>query len=77
MAVGYNPKVVTDGLVLSLDASSLKNYNVGISTNWTDNVGGNNGTLVNETYHTDGPFVGAGYVEFVGTGDAVSGSCRF
>ena len=41
-----------------------------IGTNWTDNVGGNNGTVVNETYHTDGPFVGAGYVEFVGTGDA-------
>jgi len=72
MAVGYNPRTVTDGLVLSLDAGSSKNYNVGISTNWVDKFGGNNGTLVNGTYHNDGPFVGAGYVEFVGTGDAVS-----
>ncbi len=72
MAVGYNPRTVTDGLVLALDAGNPKNYNVGISTNWVDNVGGNNGTLVNGTYHTDGPFVGAGYVEFVGTGDAIS-----
>jgi hypothetical protein len=72
MAVGYNPRVVTDGLVLSLDAGNPKNYNVGISTNWTDKVGGNNGTLVGGTYHNDGPFVGAGYVEFDGTGDYLS-----
>ena len=72
MSVDYNPKVVIDRLVLSLDAGSSKNYNVGISTNWVDKFGGNNGTLVNGTYHNDGPFVGAGYVEFVGTGDAVS-----
>ena len=65
MAVGYNPRAVTDGLVLSLDAGNSKNYNVGVSTNWTDKVGGNNGTLVNGTNHNDGPFVGAGYVEFV------------
>jgi len=69
MAVGYNPRAVTDGLVLALDAGNPKNYNAGISTNWTDKVGGNNGTLVGGTYHTDGPFVGAGYVEFDGTSD--------
>ena len=69
MAVGYNPRIVTNGLTLSLDAGNLKNYNAGISTNWVDSVGGNNGTLVGGTYHTDGPFVGAGYVEFDGTGD--------
>ena len=72
MAVGYNPRIVTDGLVLALDAGNPKNYNVGISTNWTDKVGGNNGTLVGGTYHTDGPFVGAGYVEFDGTGDTLT-----
>ena len=72
MAVGYNPRAITDGLVLSLDAGSPKNYNVGISTNWTDKVGGNNGTLVGGTHHNDGPFVGAGYVEFDGTGDYLS-----
>lgn len=66
MAVGYNPRIVTDGLVLALDAGNPKNYNVGISTNWTDKVGGNNGTLVGGTHHNDGPFVGAGYVFFDG-----------
>ena len=69
MAVGYNPRTVTDGLVLALDAGNPKNYNASISTNWTDKGGGNTGTLVNGTYHNDGPFVGAGYVEFDGTGD--------
>jgi len=69
MAVGYNPRAVTDGLVLALDAGNPKNYNAGISTNWTDKVGGNNGTLVGGTHHNDGPFVGAGYVEFDGSGD--------
>ena len=72
MAVGYNPRIVTDGLVLALDAGNPKNYNAGISTNWTDKVGGNNGTLVGGTHHNDGPFVGAGYVEFDGTGDYLS-----
>ena len=72
MAVGYNPRVVTDGLVLSLDAGNPKNYNAGISTNWTDKVGGNNGTLVGGTYHNDGPFVGAGYVEFDGDSDSLT-----
>jgi hypothetical protein len=67
MAVGYNPRAVTDGLVLALDAGNPKNYNALVSsTNWTDKVGGNNGTLVGGTYHTDGPFVGAGYVFFDG-----------
>ena len=65
MGLGHSPRIVTDGLVLSLDAGNTKNYNVGVSTNWTDKVGGNNGTLVSGTYHNDGPFVGAGYVEFV------------
>ena len=72
MAVGYNPRAITDGLVLALDAGNPKNYNVGISTNWMDKVGGNNGTLVGGTYHTDGPFVGAGYVEFDGNGGPTS-----
>ena len=69
MTVGYNPRAVTDGLVLALDAGNPKSYNAGISTNWTDKVGGNNGTLVGGAHHTDGPFVGAGYVEFDGSGD--------
>ena len=26
MAVGYNPKIVTDGLILALDAANVKSY---------------------------------------------------
>ena len=66
MGLGHSPRIVTDGLVLALDAGNPKNYNAGISTNWVDKVGGNNGTLVGGTHHNDGPFVGAGYVEFDG-----------
>ena len=45
MAVGYNPRVVTDGLVLALDAGNAKSY-PGSGTTWTDLSGqGNTGTL--------------------------------
>ena len=47
MGVGYNPKIVTDGLVLCLDAANQKSY-PGTGTVWTDLSGlGNNGALVN------------------------------
>jgi len=69
MGLVHSPRIVTDGLALSLDASNTKSYNVGISTNWIDVIGDNNGTLLNGTYHNDGPFPGAGYVEFDGTSD--------
>ena len=72
MGVYGGPEIKEDGLVLALDAGNPKNYNAGISTNWTDKVGGNNGTLVGGTYHTDGPFVGAGYVEFDGSTEYLS-----
>ncbi len=71
MGLAHSPRIVTDGLVLALDAGNSKSYNAGISTNWTDKVGGNNGTLVGGTHHNDGPFVGAGYVEFDGSGDYI------
>jgi len=47
MGIAYNPRVVTDGLVLALDAGNTKSY-PGSGTSWTDLSGnGNNGTLVN------------------------------
>ena len=47
MAFNYSPKIVTDGLVLYLDAANPKSYVSG-STTWNDiSRGGNNGTLVN------------------------------
>ena len=46
MGVTYNNRIVTDGLVLCLDAASKRSY-PGTGTTWTDLRGGNNGTLTN------------------------------
>jgi hypothetical protein len=47
LAIFYNPRIVTNGLVLALDAGNAKSY-PGSGTTWNDLSGnGNNGTLVN------------------------------
>lgn len=47
MAFHYSPKIVTDGLVLYLDAANTKSFVVGSSL-WNDiSRGGNNGILMN------------------------------
>tara|TARA_R110000765_G_scaffold309459_1_gene402984 strand:- start:41 stop:727 length:687 start_codon:yes stop_codon:yes gene_type:complete len=47
MGTVYQPKIVTDGLVLCLDAADRKSYS-GSGTTWTDRSGNiNNGTLTN------------------------------
>jgi hypothetical protein len=53
MSFAHSPKIVTDGLVLSLDAGNTKSYVSG-STTWFDKSGfSNNGTLVNgPTFNT-------------------------
>jgi hypothetical protein len=53
MAFVHSPKIVTDGLVLALDAGNVKSYASG-STTWLDKSGrGNNGTLINgPTFNT-------------------------
>ena len=68
MAISYNPRTITDGLVLALDAGNVKSYNAGISTTtWTDLSGrGNNGTLVlGPTYSS----ANGGSIVFDGTDD--------
>jgi len=69
MAVNYNiKKIVTDGLVLALDAGNTKSY-PGSGTTWTDISGqGNTGTLTNgPTYSSaDG-----GAIVFDGSNDYV------
>ena len=51
MAVNYQKKIVTDGLVLCLDATDIKSYS-GTGTTWYDRSGnGNNGTLGNTEYN--------------------------
>jgi hypothetical protein len=47
MGITYNPRIVTDGLVLALDAGNPKSY-PGTGTTWTDLSGNSNtGTLTN------------------------------
>jgi hypothetical protein len=67
MGVGYNPRIVTDGLVLCLDAANKRSY-PGSGTTWIDKVGGNNGTLINgPTFSSDN----GGSVVFDGTNDRI------
>lgn len=62
MGVGYNPKIVTSGLVLALDAANIKSY-PGSGTTWTDLSGnGNNGTLTNGPTFDSG---NSGIINFV------------
>ena len=47
MGISYNPRIITDGLVLCLDAGNRKSYSAS-GTTWTDLSGrGNTGTLEN------------------------------
>ena len=57
MALSHSPKIVTDGLVLALDAGNTKSY-PGSGTTWTDLSGnGNNGTLTNGPTYSNGSIV--------------------
>ena len=54
MALSHSPSIVTNGLVLCLDAANSKSY-PGSGTTWTDLSGrGNNGTLVNGVGYNSG-----------------------
>lgn len=46
MAVNYNPKIVTDGLVFNVDAANSKSYS-GSGATWSNIVGSTNLTLFN------------------------------
>jgi hypothetical protein len=69
MAFNYSPKIVTDGLVLCLDAANTRSYVSG-STTWSDlSRSGNNGTLTNSpTFNS----ANGGSIVFDGTNDFVS-----
>jgi len=71
MAFNYSPKIVTDGLVLYLDAANQYSYVSG-STSWNDiSRGGNNGTLTNGPTYSS---ANGGSIVFDGTNDYVTGS---
>jgi len=69
MALAHSPRIVTDGLVLALDAGNTKSY-PGSGTSWTDLSGkGNTGTLTNgPTFSSDN----GGTIVFDGTNDIIN-----
>ena len=69
MGIAYNPKIVTNGLVLALDAGNTKSY-PGSGTTWTDLSGnGNTGTLTNGPTYSS---TNGGSLVFDGVDDYVS-----
>ena len=69
MSFHYSPKIVTDGLVLYLDAANTKSYVSG-STIWNDiSRGGNNGTLTNGPTFNSG---NGGTIVFDGLDDYIN-----
>mgnify|MGYP001185371486 CR=1 FL=1 len=73
MGLTHSPRIVTDGLVLCVDAANARSY-PGTGTTWTDLKGGNNGTLTNgPTFSGDN----RGSLVFDGTDDLVNLSTSF
>ena len=69
MALAHTPKIITDGLVLCLDAGNTKSY-PGSGTSWSDLSGNSNtGTLTNgPTYSSDD----GGSIVFDGVDDYIT-----
>lgn len=70
MATYYTPKIVTDSLVLALDAANPKSY-IGSGTSWND-LSGNSGTGT----LTNGPTFSStnnGIIQFDGVNDYING----
>ena len=68
MGLAHSPKIITDNLVLYLDAANTKSYG-GSGSTWTDlSSEGYNGTISGATY-TSGV---DGYFDFDGTNDSVT-----
>ena len=71
MGVAYNSRIVTDGLVLCLDAGNSKSY-PGSGTTWTDLSGnGRNGTLTNMEIPSDYSNTNGGFLTFDGNDEFV------
>ena len=69
MSLSHSPKIVTNGLVLCLDAADQKSY-PGTGTTWFDRSGnGNNGTLIGGVGYNS---TNAGIIVFDGINDNVS-----
>jgi len=72
MGISYNPRIVTDGLVLALDAGNTKSY-PGSGTTWTDLSGrGDTGTFGASTAAPTYSSANGGSIVFDGVDDYVS-----
>jgi len=75
MGLGHSPRIVTDGLVLCLDAANARSY-PGTGTTWTDrSASGYDGTLTNmdaSNFSSDS----AGFFNFDGVNEHVRTSFR-
>jgi hypothetical protein len=68
MAFHHSPRIITDGLVLSLDAADKNSY-IGSGTTWSDlSPNGNDGTLSAAAIGTDVP----GVMDFNGSSEYVT-----
>lgn len=57
MALYHNPRIVTSGLIVALDAADANSY-PGSGTTWYDLTGnGNHGTISNGEYHSTGKYL--------------------
>ena len=65
MSLQHSPRIVTDGLVLCLDAANRQSY-PGSGNVWTDLAGSNNGTLTNGPTFSS---ANGGSIVFDGTND--------
>ena len=68
MGLAHSPRIITDGLVLCLDAGNTKSY-PGTGTTWTDLIGSNDGTLVNGVGYNSS---NGGSLSFDGSNDYVN-----
>jgi hypothetical protein len=68
MGLYHSPRIVTDGLVLALDAADANSYVSG-STTWYDLAGSNNGTLTNGPTYSS---ANGGSIVFDGFNDHVN-----
>jgi hypothetical protein len=73
MGIAYNPRIVTDGLVLALDAGNAKSY-PGSGNTWSDLSGnGNNATRTNNAgYGGQVTYNSAGYFDYSMNSPAVT-----
>lgn len=76
MSTGYNPKIVTDGLIVCLDAANSKSY-PGSGTTWYDISGKNNHFTLSGSYQFNSKYAGSLVLDSANTASAVGSSPEF